>query len=291
MAFSNYGGIIAPSSVTSKDDVRRIQRQLGVQVDGLWGPKTQAAYEASQRVEPAYSQPVSFDYGTTDLDALQDQIYSKLSAPSISYQMPSQKDLAAQISEYLRPGYDSAINQRKQQTLQNRAAIDADAASRGMGRSSYVTDVKDQAMDAEAADIADLEGAYNAALLQSVMDQYNQHLSNKMAADQYNASAEAAARQAALGYSTSMYQNNLAKLEEEAAKSGSRGSSGSSKNTFSLSQQLQLNEEAEELLRLGGRMGMANALSHFERYGDEDEKYGKGAKDYILSYVEQVLNP
>lgn len=227
MAFSNYGGIIAPSSVASKDDVKRIQQQLGVQVDGLWGPKTQAAYEASQASAPSYSQAASFNYGTTDLDALQDQIYSKLSAPSISYEMPSQKELAAQISEYLRPGYDSAISQRKQQTLQNRAAIDADAASRGMGRSSYVTDVKDQAMDAEAADIASLESAYNAALLQSVMDQYNQHLSNKMAADQYNASAEAAARQAALGYSTSMYQNNLAKLEEELARSN-RGRSAKS---------------------------------------------------------------
>lgn len=225
MANWNYGGYVAPSSVSSKNDVRNIQKQLGVQVDGLWGPETQAAYERSGM---GASQPASFNYGTTDLDALYNQVLSNLQAPRISYAMPSQTELAAQISEYLRPGYDNAITQRKQQTLQNRAAIDADAASRGMGRSSYVTDVKDQAMDAEAADIAGLESAYNSALLESVMNQYNQHLQNKLAADQYNSSAAAAAQQAALGYATNLYSQNLAKQEASVRKGGS--SSGGSKD-------------------------------------------------------------
>lgn len=222
MANWNYGGYVAPSSISSKNDVRNIQKQLGVQVDGLWGPETQAAYERSGM---GASQPASFNYGTTDLDALYNQVLSNLQAPRISYAMPSQTELAAQISEYLRPGYDNAITQRKQQTLQNRAAIDADAASRGMGRSSYVTDVKDQAMDAEAADIAGLESAYNSALLESVMNQYNQHLQNKLAADQYNSSAAAAAQQAALGYATNLYSQNLAKQEASARKSGGGGGS------------------------------------------------------------------
>lgn len=283
MANWNYGGYVAPSSISSKNDVRNIQKQLGVQVDGLWGPETQAAYERSGM---GASQPASFNYGTTDLDALYNQVLSNLQAPRISYAMPSQTELAAQISEYLRPGYDNAITQRKQQTLQNRAAIDADAASRGMGRSSYVTDVKDQAMDAEAADIAGLESAYNSALLESVMNQYNQHLQNKLAADQYNSSAAAAAQQAALGYATNLYSQNLAKAEANA----SRGRGGDSpKNGFTLSEQLELNKEAEHLLKLGSTQGMDRAIKHFERYGDEDERYGKGAKDYILSYVEEVL--
>lgn len=226
----NYGGYTAPAGVNSREQVRQMQRQLGVTADGLWGPKTQAAYEKSQQQnmangyqQAAYVAP-AFDYSTTDLDALQRQIYSKLTVPTISYDMPTKQEIAAEISAYLRPSYDQAIDRRKKQTLYNRAEIDADAASRGMGRSSYVTDVKDQAMDAEASDISSLESNYNASLLEGVMNQYNQHLQNKLAADQYNASAQTAAQQAALDYAMGLYGNNLAtKAEQEAMAAKGRG--------------------------------------------------------------------
>lgn len=278
MANWNYGGYVAPSSISSKNDVRNIQKQLGVQVDGLWGPETQAAYERSGM---GASQPASFNYGTTDLDALYNQVLSNLQAPRISYAMPSQTELAAQISEYLRPGYDSAITQRKQQTLQNRAAIDADAASRGMGRSSYVTDVKDQAMDAEAADIAGLESAYNSALLESVMNQYNQHLQNKLAADQYNSSAAAAAQQAALGYATNLYSQNLAKQEASARK----GSGGSAEYTAA---QVLGAKQVVDAYKNVGDTGAYSAATK-ERIlkliddGTYDRKYGKGTGDLIMA--------
>lgn len=49
----NYGGYTAPSGVTTRDQVREIQRQLNAQganlkVDGLWGAKTDAAYNSTQ---------------------------------------------------------------------------------------------------------------------------------------------------------------------------------------------------------------------------------------------------
>lgn len=281
MANWNYGGYVAPSSVSSKNDVRNIQKQLGVQVDGLWGPETQAAYERSGM---GASQPASFNYGTTDLDALYNQVLSNLQAPRISYAMPSQTELAAQISEYLRPGYDSAITQRKQQTLQNRAAIDADAASRGMGRSSYVTDVKDQAMDAEAADIASLESAYNSDLLERVMSQYNQHLQNQLAVDQYNSSAAAAAQQAALGYATNLYSQNLAKQEASAKTSRSPKTKTPS---FSMADEMALEEIGDKIVASGN---IQNLVREYENRGHLDQYYGDGATDYMLSYVMGRMN-
>ncbi len=236
MANYNYGGYTAPAGITSRNQVRAMQHQLGVTADGLWGPNTQAAYEASQGGYGGYGGQGgygsgSFDYGTLDLDALERQILSKLTVPSVSYNLPSTQEIMAEVAAYLRPSYDAAIGQRKKQTLYNRSEIDADAVSRGMGRSTYVTDVKDQAMDAESADISGMESAYSAALAQTVQSQYNQHLHNKLAADQYNASASSAAQQAALQYAMGLYGNNVSAqqaAQQAALKAAGRASSRSS---------------------------------------------------------------
>ena len=34
-----------PAGIDSEEKVRLVQRRLGVNDDGIWGPKTQAAYE------------------------------------------------------------------------------------------------------------------------------------------------------------------------------------------------------------------------------------------------------
>lgn len=284
MANWNYGGYAAPSSVTSKDDVKNIQRQLGVTADGLWGPKTQAAYEASGMANQGGAS--SFDYSkSTDLNALQNQILNMLTVPSIEYSMPSEQELAAQISDYLRPSYDQAIAQRKKQTLYNRAEIDADAASRGMGRSSYVTDVKDQAMDAEASDVANLENNYNAALLEAVYNQYNQHMQNKLAADQYNASAASAAQQAALGYATNMYQNNLAQQQAAAASSGRRGGSGGGFSP-TVEQALKAREIAEMYV-YGSQTTRDGVLGNLAA-GTYSKNFGKGMDDLIWEGIQRA---
>lgn len=92
----------------------------------------------------------------------------KINAGTISADMQSYEDLAKQISAYLRPYTDSAINARRQQTAQNRASIDVDAASRGMGSSTWVTDAKLRQAQAEAADITNLENQFTSNLMQQV---------------------------------------------------------------------------------------------------------------------------
>lgn len=283
MANWNYGGYTAPSSVTSKDDVRNIQRQLGVTADGLWGPKTQAAYEASGMANQNQA-AAPFNYTTTDLDALQAQIYSKLSAPSISYSMPSQQELAAQISAYLRPSYDNAIAQRRDQTLYNRAQIDADAASRGMGRSTYVTDVKDQAMDAEASDIASLESDYKSALLQAVQDQYNQHLQNKLAADQYNSQAQYAAQEAAWQSALGLYGNNLAQAQAASSRGGG-GSSGTRTQEPEEIEMTAIERKAAELVT-GAQGNKSTAAARAKSYASNA---GSAAEKTMWNDVLRVL--
>lgn len=197
------------------NDIKAVQRQLGVTADGIWGPKTDAAYKSSQG---------------NSFQSMVDQITAQLAAPKISYRMPSTSSLASEISAYLKPQLDQAITARQDQTLTNRAEIDADAASRGMGRSSFVTDVKDRAMDAEATDISNMESDYQSRLLQAVQEQYMQHQANKLAADQYNSSAMASARGAA-------YQYALAEAAKQDAKKGGR-KSGYDQNVIDVADRL-----------------------------------------------------
>ncbi len=47
MASYSLAGYTPPAGVDSRQKVKEYQTRLGVAADGIWGPKTQAAYEAS----------------------------------------------------------------------------------------------------------------------------------------------------------------------------------------------------------------------------------------------------
>ena len=97
-------------------------------------------------------------------------------------QGPERSD--SQIKNYLvrmiKPTYDAAIRSRQQQTGQAKAAIDADAASRGMGTSTWVTDAKNRQMTNEAADVATLNSNYGSALYEALLNQINQRDQNRL---------------------------------------------------------------------------------------------------------------
>ena len=91
----------------------------------------------------------------------------------------------SQLKNYLvnmiRPTYQQAILQRQNQTGQANAAIDTDAASRGMGTSTWVTDAKQRQRNNEAADIATLNSNYNSTLYDSLLGLINQRDQNRLA--------------------------------------------------------------------------------------------------------------
>lgn len=298
-----------PTGYQSREGVAQLQQQLntqgaGLKVDGVWGPKTDAAY-AQYTGAGGYTNPYAAlaatpygnpsGYMTTDLNSLYNQVYGILNPPSISYSMPSRTELASENAGILRPGYDHAITQRQQQTLYNRAEIDIDAASRGMGRSSYVTDVKDRAMDAEAADIARMEGEYAAALAAAVQEQYDRHLSNKLAADQYNAQMMAAAQNAAFGYATTLHSNNLNQAEAlaqaalaggDSSSSGKKSKSTKAPNGFSTDVLADMQGTAKGIYAAAGTDAELNqAIREIERSKPYDNVYAPGASDYIAGML------
>jgi hypothetical protein len=149
----------------------------------------------------------------------------------IETEKQTQESLASQISAYLRPYVDKSIANRKSTTIANRAGIDIDAASRGMGASTWVTDAKQRETNAEASDIAGLESDYAANLAEQVYNSYQSYLDrqynvdtanagNQIEVDEFNAQVLAALEQTA--YERALDMNSL-----KGSGSGSGSGTGS----------------------------------------------------------------
>lgn len=327
MAANYYVGgyqSLVPQGYESRDNVASIQRELNMMganlaIDGIWGPKTNAAYQAFGNAGGANYSTANYGansynasgYGLgvgMDLSSLYNQALGILSPNHVSYSMPSYSSLMSENAGILRPQYDSAIAQRQRQTLENRSEIDVDAASRGMGRSTYVTDVKGRAMDKEAEDVARLESDYSAALAKAVQEQYDRHLANKLAADQFNAQAQLAAQNAAFNYASGLYKDNLSYEREQAqlmaqAAAKALSSSSSGRSSSSSSQNTQLSDDMRKELRVlandiynssgGNQSSINNIINQLKNQKTYDSLYQSGASDYLsgaLSGLLQVRN-
>lgn len=105
----------------------------------------------------------------------------------ITLDAKTRESMAADVSAYLRPYYDMAAQERQQTAVQSRAELDADAYSRGMGSSTWLTDKKSRESMAAASDIASINAQYGAALGQGVSEQMGTYEQNKLTVAQQNA--------------------------------------------------------------------------------------------------------
>ena len=154
-------------------------------------------------------------FGDAKLQSQYDTIHSQLqgSGAYTPITLPEQSldSITEQLAQIYRPQIERAIAQRYGATKQQKAAIDVDAASRGMGTSTWVTDAKNRIMNAEAADVAGLESDYASQLAGDALTQYQNYLSDKLKLDQYNQQLRATMEGAA--YDQAMQQYQLGMLE------------------------------------------------------------------------------
>ena len=133
-----------------------------------------------------------------NLKKLIEGLYSSVfQQADVVYTPQTGDELGRQISEWLLPGYERAIAERKKDTARYGAELDADAIARGMGSSTFVTDVKNRQMRDEASDISTLQSEYGASLAKSVMEQMTAQQKTKAEVDMFNASMRQAAYQSA----------------------------------------------------------------------------------------------
>lgn len=171
----------------------------------------------------------SADSGTTQkknyptFEALFSEMLAAYTPVTIDYQPVSAEVLRTELQNWLRPSYDLAIDRRREETDTQRAEIDADAWSRGMGTSTYVSDVKQRAAADETQDIATLEASYGSTLAEHLFEALQKQEERRLEVDQFNADAWNDAKSRALSAAMSLYQAS--------GRSSGGGSGSSSKQT------------------------------------------------------------
>ena len=162
---------------------------------------------------------------------------------AISLAEKNRATVAAEADASLRPYLDLSATQREQAAVQSRAELDADAYSRGMGSSTWLTDKKSRESMAAQTDIANMKAQYAASIADSInksmanyeanklaVDQAN--VSNKLAADQFNASEEEKAYTKAYQILMDMWDKGMFATPS----SGGSGSGGVGDITFNESE-------------------------------------------------------
>ena len=89
---------------------------------------------------------------------------------SIVASMGDDDALKANIESALRPLYEQSLADLNQRRIERNAAIDVDAASRGMGNSTWVTDAKLRQLKDIEGNIATLDANYNNQLFGQLQD-------------------------------------------------------------------------------------------------------------------------
>ena len=82
----------------------------------------------------------------------------------------SDSQIKNDLVRLIRPAYDRAVLERRRRSGEMNAAIDTDAAGRGMGTSTWVADAKQRQRAGEAADVAAINGEYLSALYEALLE-------------------------------------------------------------------------------------------------------------------------
>lgn len=112
--------------------------------------------------------------GQSSFEDYYNRLIAALRSYGINMELPTLEELYDQLAAFLRPSVDSAIAGRHRQGETTLAELDADAYSRGMGGSSYLSGMKQREYDAAASDIAAMETNYNATLAQYLYNASNE---------------------------------------------------------------------------------------------------------------------
>ncbi len=146
-----------------------------------------------------------------------DEMYVRFAPQEVAYDARSEEEIRASVTAWLRPSYEQAIAKRQEQTRQSKANLDADAIARGMGASTYVTDVKNRQQNAESGDIAALEADYGSMLSKYVLDSVDGESDRALEAATFNAGQRQTAYDKAYTAALSLFEEY-----KKNAKSGRR---------------------------------------------------------------------
>lgn len=157
---------------------------IGLSVIGsLSGGKSKTSAGSGTAAAPA-KKP---DYKGIFRDLSQEMYESVYRPGELVYEPKDSAVLSGEIAGWLRPVYDRMIAARREDTARYGAELDADAYARGMGSSTYVSDVKSRQQREEAADISLMETDYGATLAKNLSEALNAQNELKLSVEMFNA--------------------------------------------------------------------------------------------------------
>lgn len=200
-------------------------------------------------------------------------IYEKAkrdNAPELASFTPlDEQTLAERIGAALRPLYERAIASVFRGNRRANAELDADALSRGMGSSTFVSDLKRRQNDAAAEDVRELESDYGAQLADQLYKAMEGERDRALEVEKFNAQQKSRAAEQAFESAKVLYSAYLeAKAAQEAARSG--GGSGQKKTTQTDQQQIK-NSLAQAVAAARGQTEAIPGGTSVYSYGDTEQ--------------------
>ncbi len=162
------------------------------------------------------------DYSNPAFEAIYEQAKQDYVPQPINYTPLDEQTLTERISAVLRPVYDKAIAAIFRNNKRSDAELDVDAISRGMGSSTFVTDVKRRQDNAAADDASELESEYGAKLADQLYKAMEGERDRMLDVEKFNAQQQSAALEQAFSAAQVLYAAYLAAKKH-------RGGSGKSK--------------------------------------------------------------
>ena len=170
-------------------------------------------------------------YGNEAFETIYEKTRKDYAPQLISYTPLDEQTLVERISAVLRPVYDKAIAAIFQRNRHADAELDADAISRGMGSSTFVTDVKRRQDAAAADDVNDLEAEYGAKLSDQLYKAMEGERDRLLEVEKFNAQQKSLALEQAFSAARVLYDAYLAARAAQSATGGGSGGGSQKQQT------------------------------------------------------------
>ena len=216
------------------------------------------------------------------------QILGMMSVPGISVSVPSRGELQKDFEASMRPGVDIAISNRRDAGERTKAELDADAASRGMTGSSFLSSMKEREGDDVERDISNMETQYGASLAERIQDALMQYKQMSMQAQMFNAQMYQSASDTAMGIASDWYSLYLSSL----GGSSKRSSGGAASNNFDALTRAEC-ERYVSLLNGAEKRSLFNSGDEYwtERRGELQASLGRNYEPFKRFHTEKGTVP
>ena len=221
-------------------------------------------------------------YGNEAFETIYEKTKKDYVPQQMSYTPLDEKTLADRIGAALRPVYEKAIAAIFRGNRHADAELDADAISRGMGSSTFVSDLKRRQDNAAADDVKELESDYGAKLADQLNKAMEGERDRLLEVEKFNAQQRSLATEQAFSAAKTLYDAYLeakAAQEAELAKSGGGGGGGTAKKA----------EASTAEIKTSLAQAVASARGQIEADPNGGAFYANGNKETVKRVVTSDL--